>query len=229
MTQEGGFLRIAGIKRLTCFALIFSAPVAISRADAASFPWAKSVKETAYFEGRQVEYSPGHAHFGQKVFRFGPWDLGPKLESRERDDKRPNLYVVVPGSAASNDTEPEYNHNLVLSTVPKADESSDFDVYWAVVLDPNVKEDIRAETQLLLAAQEPFTPGQDFQFSKIPSQAFLRAFLHIDSLDQLSEYRRPDGSLPKVAIIPAKFAVRAKVVDPESQPQEAVQGSSRAH
>jgi hypothetical protein len=207
-------------KRLICLALVLSGVLAASLALAASFPWVKSVKENAYFDGRAVEYSPDRAHWGEKLFRIGPWDIGPMLASREKNDKRPNLYVVVPGSARSNSSSSEYNHNLVLSAIPKTDEASDFDVYWAVVLDPNLKEDIRAETQLLLAAQEPFAPDQDFQFDNVPSHAFLHAFLHIDSLDQLAEYKRPDGSLPKVAIIAARFAIRAKIADPEARTQE---------
>jgi hypothetical protein len=224
------FLRVSGIhKRLISLALVFAALIAVALSQAASFPWTKNVVETAYFEGRTVEYSPARAHWGEKMFRLGPWDLGPKLTSQEKDDKRPNLYVVVPGTARVNPSAPEYNHNLVLSGLPKTDDLSDFDVYWALILDPNVKEDIRAETQLLLAAQEPFTPGADFQFASIPSHAFLDSYLHINSLEQLSAFQRPDGSLPKVAIIPAKLAVRAKITEPETQSQETVQAPSDAH
>ncbi len=134
--------------------------------------------------------------------------------------------MVVPGrgqqpeTGASSDTHsaktaPECN--LVLSAIP-AEEPAEFDVYWAVVLDPNLKEDIRAETQLVLAAQEPFTPDEQFHFTQVPSHAFLRNVLHIESLDQLADSKRPDGTFPKVAIIPAKFAVRANVSDAQNKP-----------
>ncbi len=214
-------------KRLIGCALVCGATIAVSLAAAGLVPWSRNTNETAYFDGKEIEYRPASAHRGEKPFRIGRLELGPKVASQQKNDKRPNLYVVVPGrgsedrealagtSTRSAQTAPDYN--LVVSAVPD-DEPAEFDVFWAVILDPDLKEDIRAETQLVLAAQEAFTPDEHFQFSQIPSQVFLRNVLHIESLDQLADSRRPDGTFPKIAIIPARFAVRAKVSGAPDQP-----------
>jgi len=61
-----------------------------------------------------------------------------------------------------------------------------------------------------MSAQQEFTPGDLFEFDDIPGAAFLR-FLGISSLRDLEQYRRPNGKLPQLIIVPAGFAVRATV------------------
>lgn len=136
----------------------------------------------------------------------GPWNLGEKVNP-ERNDKRPNLYFVSPGTQHQVDGQPDFDHNEILSALPK--EASYFDVYWVVVLDPSVREEFTSEQQIILATQGTFTPAEDFTFDQIPSAGFLRAFLKINSVEGLEKRRRPDGGLPQVAIIPARFTVKA--------------------
>ena len=102
----------------------------------------------------------------------GPWYLGTKVTSKP-SDKRPNLYLVFPGTEHRTTNHPDYNHNEVLSAVPDA--PSNFDVWWVVVLDPTVKEDFTSEQQIIMATQETFTLPEDFTFEQIPSAGFLAA------------------------------------------------------
>jgi hypothetical protein len=86
-----------------------------------------------------------------------------------------------------------------------------WDVYWALVLDPALKLDFTGERELLLAAQEEFLPDQIATLEDLPAVGFLRTYLHIDSLAGLDSYRREDGTLPRVIMVPAGMAVRASV------------------
>lgn len=154
---------------------------------------------------------------GERTLVVGPWNMGPRV-SPKPNDKRPNLYFVIPGTLHHIDGEPRYDHTEILSAAP--DDPKEFDVYWAVVLDPALKDDFNAERQLLMAAQDSFSPGDGFTFDQIPSAKFLESMLKISSLDKLEKYRRPDGSFPRMAIITAGFAVRLSVEKPEEKTAE---------
>jgi hypothetical protein len=96
-------------------------------------------------------------------------------------------------------------------------------VYWVVVLDPAAKRDFTSEQQIILATQETFTPASDFSFDQVPSAGFLRAFLKMKDVAELEKFKRPDGELPRVAIVPARFTVRAlaeEMHEPEPQPTD---------
>ncbi|HVZ16358.1 MAG TPA: hypothetical protein VG897_04525 [Terriglobales bacterium] len=178
--------------------------------------------DEAYFNGELVTLHSPAVEKGERVLVVGPWNLGPKVSSKP-DDKRPNLYFVAPGTQHQVEGHPEYGHNEVLSLAP--DEPKDFDVYFAVVLDPSLQEDFTSERQLLVAAQQRFTPSEDFTFDQIPSAGFLKTMSKISSLDGLEKFRHKDGSLPKLAIITAHFAVRFSVEKPEEKPAEQKQAA----
>ena len=148
---------------------------------------------------------------GERYLIVGPWNLGPRVSSKP-NDKRPNLYFVSPGTLHQVADHPEYSHTEILSATP--DEPKDFDIYWAVVLDPTLQEDFTSEKQLIVATQQTFIPPADFTFDQIPSAGFLREFAKIHTLAELNKYRRPDG-LPRVAIITAHMAVRISVEKPQ--------------
>ncbi|MGZ4815527.1 MAG: hypothetical protein ACXVZV_08970 [Terriglobales bacterium] len=173
--------------------------------------------DEAYFNGHLVTLHSPPVEKGERVLLVGPWNLGPKVSSKP-DDKRPNLYFVAPGMQHQVEGHPEYDHNEILSLAP--DEAKDFDVYFAVVLDPTLQEDFTSEQQLLMAAQQRFSPPEDFTFDQIPSAGFLKAMSKISSLGDLDKFRRKDGSLPKLAIITAHFAVRFSVENPDDKSAE---------
>lgn len=181
--------------------------------------------EDAYFNGELVKLQQVALEKGQKPEIIGPWNFGPRV-SPKPSDKRPNLYIVVPGSLHKVEDHPEFNHTEILSYAP--DDAKEFDVYWAVVLDPTLDEQFTAEPQLLLAAQATFKPDDDFTFDKIPAAPFMRDILKITDLDWLKKYRRPNGSLPRVAIITGHFAVRFSTEKTEEQPEEKTAEQPRA-
>jgi hypothetical protein len=213
-------------RRLVCAALCASVAVSVSASAAAKAktkPAAHSVPkahlEEAYFNGEVMKLAAGPYSAGEHTLVVGPWNMGPRV-SPKPNDKRPNLYFVIPGTQHQVSGEARYDNTMILSAVP--DDPKEFDVYWAVVLDPAVTEDFTGEKQLLAAHQATFAPPDDFSFDQIPSAAFLKAQTKISSLDGLKKYRLADGSLPRVAIITAGFAVRLTVEKPEEKQADTV-------
>jgi hypothetical protein len=172
--------------------------------------------DEAYYGGEVVKVHAGPYNAGEHMLVVGPWNMGPRV-SPKPSDKRPNLYFVIPGTQHEYPRQPQYNHTEILSLAP--DEPREFDVYWAVVLDPALKEDFTTERELIAARQARFNPPDDFSFEQIPAAAFLQSMTKINSLDDLKKFRRKDGSLPRLAIITAGFAVRLTIDKPESKPQ----------
>ena len=171
----------------------------------------------AYFAGHEVKFTSETAGKPAHVLAVGPWNLGEKVNPGN-NDMRPNLYFVFPGTQHKADGRPDFDHNQVLSAVPK--EESNFDVYWVVVLDPAAVQDFTSEQQIILATQQTFEPGENFPFEQIPSAGFLRTFLKISDTEGLEKFKRPDGDLPRVAIIPAKVTVKATAEEIETPEQQ---------
>jgi hypothetical protein len=184
--------------------------------------------ETAYFEDRLVNFTLVPPEQGQRSFLLGVWDFGVRLKKGKPRDQRPNLYLVAPGTQHHVDGWEQYDHNDVLSFLPAPKAVREWDVYWAIVLDPTLREDFRGERELLIATQDGFTPGEDVQLSDIPGADFLRAFLKVKSLVDLGRYQRPDGQLPRLLIVPAGFAVRGSATVPEIQEAQNAPAQSTA-
>jgi len=174
---------------------------------------------TAYLDGRMVAFELAPVPPGTRVKRVGPWQFGARVLYPTPRDRRQNLYVVAPGSEHRLPGYEAYDHNDIINHMPATDSPEEWDVYWAVVLDPALKQDFRSENELLLATQNEFHPGEDFRFEDIPAAEFLRDMVSVGSLDELEKYRRPSGNLPQVLIVPADFAVRASAHELENQPQ----------
>ena len=167
-----------------------------------------------YLNGEPVALAMVPAAGKEKSATFGPWKLGLKVVESKPHDNRLNLYIVVPGDDFQSDNEAFslYDHNRVINMVPKEHGPAEFDVYWAVALEPHLNRDFHSETELLAAAQRHFVPGDLFDVKDAPGAAFLKEMLHIDTVDGLKPYRRQkDGALPTIVIIPAGFAVRGSV------------------
>jgi hypothetical protein len=171
----------------------------------------------AYFAGHEVKFKSEASAKSAHVLAVGPWNLGEKVNPGN-NDMRPNLYFVFPGAQHKADGRPDFDHNQVLSAVPK--EESNFDVYWVVVLDPAAVQDFTSEQQIIVATQETFEPGDNFPFEQVPSAGFLRTFLKVDDMAGLEKFKRPDGDLPRVAIIPAKITVKATAEEIETPEQQ---------
>jgi hypothetical protein len=161
--------------------------------------------DEAYFAGHPVRFRSPGTKSGHALV-VGPWSVGEKVNPGN-NDMRPNLYFVSPGTQYRLEGRPDFDHNEVLSAVPN--EESNFDVYWVVVLDPSLQQDFTSEQQIILATQATFEVPDNLPFEQIPSAGFLRTFLKVKNIAALSRFKRPDGDLPRVAIVPAKITVRA--------------------
>lgn len=180
--------------------------------------------EVAYHSDKQIVFRPAAVRRG-RVLVIGDAVLGPVLKTERPNDRRPNLYVVCPGNDGSDD------YKLVTSMLPKTDEPVDWDVYWVVVLDPSLHANLLGERDLIVAAQDGFVPAELFDFDEIPGAALLRDWMHIDSIAALGQFRRPDGTLPRVLITPSHFTIKASAIDPDAPPPESriTRALSRLH
>jgi hypothetical protein len=205
-------------ERLVCAALCAGALAASASAatpPADQAPMSRQ-RRAAYWDGKVIEmsYVPG-----RRDFKIGPWDISAQVQREKPRDPHPNLYIVAPGTQYVAEGEEQYSHNEVLSVVPLKPDPVDWDVYFAIVLDPSLHEDFLSEKQLILATQDEFEPADDLTVEDMPGAAFLRKYLHIDTIEGLKEYRRPDGELPRLLIVPAKVTVKASAVNPEASPE----------
>jgi len=182
---------------------------------------------TAYLRSQLVSFHLAPIQKGQQPFTIGPWQFGVRVTDRKPRDHRLNLYLVSPGTMHHAEGQEEFDHNDVINALPPEGAVVEWDVYWVIVLDPALRQELRSEREMIVQAQEGFTPGDLFEFQDIPGRAFLGAFLTIDSLDELAPYRLRDGRLPRVVIVPAGFAVRASAGPPEAGPPEAAAADGR--
>jgi hypothetical protein len=183
----------------------------------------------AFYDGREIEFTPAHTRIPGREYKFGPWSVGARASNHPKpSDHSPNLYLVVPGTQFERTGSESFNHNRILSTIPKGGGEWEWDVYWALVIDPTLTIDFHSERELLVAAQEEFMPPADFSIDKAPAQAVLRDVLKIRTLEQLKKYRRPDGTLPGILIIPANFAVHGTAYDVDNTPPNGEKATANA-
>ena len=164
--------------------------------------------DSAYHDGEAVPFHVAEPGNQRAQLHVGPWLLGVRTDDPKPRDRRRNLYVVFPGSQHRAPGWPDFDHNCVLSDLPASDEPVEWDVYWAVVLDPTLHDDFRGERQLVLAAQSGFLPPDLLEFNDLPAEGFMRAQMQVRSLTDLARFRRKDGNLPRLLITPAGYAVR---------------------
>lgn len=179
---------------------------------AATVVWAAPVPEgtkplSAYYEGAIVQFAPDSTT--GRTAALGPWTLGKRLPEEKPLDKRLNLYVVIPGKQYHSPTSQEYDHNLIVNALTH-DQAREWDIFWCFVLDPRLEDDFHNEHDLLVAAQQSFTPADLFDVEDIPGHEVLREKTGIQSLADMNYYRRKDGSLPRLVILPAHLALRAE-------------------
>lgn len=182
--------------------------------------------ESAYLDETLVEFTISEPAKGEREFRMGPWKFGTRVAGGAKPrDKRLNLYLVSPGKQHRAEGLADFDHNDVINALPVKEGPVEWDVYWAIVLDPALTQDLRSERALLLQAQERFDPGDLFEFEDLPGRAMLRTFLHVKDLTGLARFRSADGRLPRLIIHPAGFAVRAAA----AAAAPAAQKSGEAH
>ena len=188
-------------------------PVTVAAVAMMSWLPMQESNRATYLNGGPVGFEIVQPTGKEESVGFGPWKLGAKVGESKPHDTRLNLYIVVPGDDFQSDNEASslYDHDRVINMAPKEKGAADFDVYWAIVLEPHLTKDFHGEAELLAAAQKRFVPGVLFEVRDAPGAVFLKEVLHIDSLEELKPHRRKDGSLPMVLLVPAGFAVRVSV------------------
>jgi len=121
-----------------------------------------------------------------------------------------NLYITSPGSQYPADASSPFGFNCLLNALPKTGAQARYDVYWAVVLDPALKKEIRSERELLLATQAEFAPKKDYAVKDAPGYELLHRYMRVTNLKDLKPYRRrKSGELPRVIIVPAHIVLEA--------------------
>jgi hypothetical protein len=172
------------------------------------------------FEGRAVKFEGVPARGFTRWFRYGPWQYGVRGGESKPDDKNPNLYLLVPGPEHHSDAVPQFDHTAIVNTLAKQEEAH-WDVYWAVVLDPELTRDIRDERDLLLEAQNEFSPAEQFDLHDVPGREVLTRHLKVETTLDLERFRKKDGRLPRLVIMPARVSVRGTITDPDAtSPQQ---------
>jgi hypothetical protein len=144
--------------------------------------------------------------------RLGPWELGERLspDQEKPSDQRLNLYVVVPGGQYHSTSHPEYDHNLVINKYLIDHKPREWDIFWCMELDASLGDDLRSERDILQAAHERFQPVAPFVVPAIPAGKVIGERLTVTKLEDLKRFRHKDGSLPRLLIVPAQLAVRAR-------------------
>lgn len=169
-------------------------------------PQGKSL--VVYHDGSRMLFTP-RGTGTLRTAKFGRWDLGERLKDEKLREKRLNLYVVFPGGQYRSFLHSRYNHTLVINKYTVDGKPREWDIFWCLVLDPTLRNDLRSEHDLLVAAQTRFRPAKDLTFRRIPSHAVLADKLNVTNVRGLREFRHKDGSLPRLLIVPAHLALRA--------------------
>jgi hypothetical protein len=165
---------------------------------------------SVYHNGADILFTP-EAAGSRRPASFGPWNLGERLGDGKPLDGRLNLYVVVPGSQYRSPRS-EYDHNLVVNKYMVEGRVRDWDIFWCFILDPSLRDDLRGERELLVAKHETFRPADLFDIKDVPAHALMAERVGIKTMSDLKRFRRRDGSLPRLLILPAHLAVRASAV-----------------
>jgi hypothetical protein len=207
---------VSSVRRFACLALCAGTVMAIPSGDGR-----RPQIDAAYYAGQEVSFTVVMPASSRRMARVGPWLYGVRLRDSRPSDRRRNLYLVFPGSQHQARGWQDYDHDCILSGLPHSDEPTEWDVWWAVVLDPSLRDDFRDERELIHETESTFVPPDLMDFDDVPGQRFLRAGLKIDSVAGLARFRHKDGTLPRVVIVPAGFAIRAIAQMPEPEDQSA--------
>ncbi len=207
----------SSVRRFACLALCAGTVLSVS-ADGR-----RPQIDTAYYAGQQVNFTVVMPASTRRMARVGPWLYGVRLRDSRPSDRRRNLYLVFPGSQHRVRGGEDYDHDCILSGMPRTEEPTEWDVWWAVVLDPSLHDEFRDERELIAQTEATFLPPDLMDFEDVPGQRFLRAGMKIDSVPGLARFRHKDGTLPRVVIVPAGFAIRAVAQMPEPAEEAADQ------
>jgi hypothetical protein len=169
---------------------------------------------TAYHDGSAIVFTP-EVTGTRRLANFGPWSLGERLLESRPLDGRLNLYVVVPGTQYRSAAHPEYDHNRIVNKYTVDSKPREWDIFYCFVLDSRLQSDIRSESDLLVAAHQTFHPADLFELADMPASEMMEQKLGISSLSDLRKYRRKNGTLPRLLIVPAGLAVRATAELPD--------------
>ena len=192
----------SGLRSTLCCALLATALPPLP-------PAGKPVK-TVYLNGHAVRFEAQSAGLASRGFEVGPWRFGRRIRDPKPRDNRLNLYIVAPGTQYQVSGGAGFGFNCVINALSKQGYEPEWDVYWAVVLDPALAgNDIRDEKDLIRGTEAEFTPADDFAVAQAPGHEVLRRYLKIDKVDGLERFRRKSGALPRIILVPSGSVLRA--------------------
>jgi hypothetical protein len=168
----------------------------------------------AYHDGSAIVFTP-EVTGTQRMAKFGPWSLGERLSEGKPLDNRLNLYVVVPGTQYRSSSHPEYDHNRIVNKYTIDGKAREWDIFYCIIIDSSLAGDYRSESDLLVAAHQTFRPADLFDVSDIPASDMIKEKLGVKTVADLRRYRRKNGTLPRLLIVPAGLAVRATAEQPD--------------
>lgn len=192
----------AGLRSTLCWcALLAASP---------SGPAGKTVK-TVYLDGRAVGFEAAPASLAGRGFEIGPWRFGRRIRDPKPRDERLNLYIVAPGTQYQVSGAAGFGFNCVINALSKPGAQPEWDIYWAVVLDPAMAQsDFRDEHDLIRGTEAEFLPPQGFALIQVPGHEMLRRYLKIESVEGMQRFRRKSGALPRVILVPSGSVLRAR-------------------
>src|SRR5262249_17412660 len=141
----------AKAERVACMVLCAGSLVALRSSTPPEVqPRTKSSEiRAAYLNDRLVDFRLVPPPKGKRGLRMGPWYFGERVSNPRPRDKRLNLYLVTPGEQHRLPDLENYDHSAVISALPSVDQPVEWDVYWAVVLDPAVQREFRSESDII--------------------------------------------------------------------------------
>lgn len=187
----------------------FSAVVLAAAGFAATAAMRQAVKPfSVYHDGDDLIFTP-EATGSRKLANIGPWNLGARVTDDKPTDKRLNLYFVAPGVQYRAPGKADYDHNLVINKYTVDGKPRDWDVFWCFILDPSLRGDLRSERELFVAKHQTFRPADLFEFKDAPAHVLMEERLGVKSMADLKRFRRKDGAMPRLLILPARLVIRA--------------------
>ena len=203
--------------RLRCISTLVFATVA---AGAASLLLARTPTRPVtklYLDGREVDFVAEAGTSAASHFEIGQWRFGRKIREPKPNDKRLNLYVVSPGKQYPVNAAPPYGFNCIVNALSKPGNAAEWDIYWAIALDPTLgNADVKSEKALIVATEAEFPAADDFDPARAPGHEILRRYMKISKPADLERFRRESGKLPRLIIVPAGIVLRARVEEPQA-------------
>lgn len=129
-----------------------------------------------------------------RIGRSRRWLLGAATMGMSPLPERPDYYAIFPGDQA-------------IATERAGATALQYDIFAAVVLDPTVPvAELRSASTVLRHANEPFEMPAAWTLDSVPGGAALQDELNFSGMQELTWFRNPDGSYPRILLVAQNVA-----------------------